>query len=110
MFQPDQRLDRVTVMKMWTRWTADFVYKEDVIGSLELGKYGDFIVLNRDYFTIPEDEIKNIRPLLTAIGGDIRYLDAPLAKELGVQPVGVQMPPEFPYIRETSVGRGMEGG
>ena len=104
IWQPDERVDRVTALKMWTRWAAEYMYKEQEIGSLEVGKLADFTVLDRDYFTIPEDDIPHIRPQMTAIGGEIRFLDAALAQEMGVQPMGFQMPPAFPYIPDTKPG------
>jgi len=44
----------------------------------------------RDYFTIPVDEILKIRPLMTMVGGDIKALNALLATEWQVEPVGYQ--------------------
>ena len=43
----------------------------DRIGSLEPGKLADLTVLDRDYFTIPDADIKKIRPVLTLLGGKV---------------------------------------
>ncbi|MBI4443141.1 MAG: amidohydrolase family protein [Acidobacteria bacterium] len=88
VFQPQQRVDRITALKMYTIWAAEFMYKEKEIGSLETGKLADYLVLNRDYLTIPEEEIPDVQALLTAIGGEVKYLDRSFAQELGMQPVG----------------------
>jgi predicted amidohydrolase YtcJ len=99
VYQPSEKVDRVTALKMWTRWAAEYVYKEKDIGSLESGKLADFTVLDRDYFTIPEDDIKQIRPSITAIGGAIQYVDGKVAADFGLKPVGFQQPPEFPFTQ-----------
>ena len=50
---------------------AAFAFREDAIGSLQKGKYADLLVLDRDYLTIPADQIKDIQPVLTMIGGKV---------------------------------------
>ena len=44
---------------------------EDKIGSIEPGKLADLVVLDRDYFTVPEVQIKQIKSLLTIVDGKI---------------------------------------
>ncbi len=46
---------------------------EKDLGSLEPGKLADLVVLDRDYMTIPVDDIRKIRPVLTMVGGRIVY-------------------------------------
>jgi len=43
------------------------------LGSLEPDKLADYIVIDKDYFTIPESEIKNIKTLMTVVGGQKKY-------------------------------------
>ena len=88
VWQPDERIDRVHAMKMYTRWAADYVRKPDKIGSLEVGKYADLLVIDRDYFTVPEDDILKVRPLMTMVGGKMIVLQEALAKDFGMQAVG----------------------
>ena len=90
VWQPDERIDRVHAMKMWTRWAAEYVRHPDQTGSLEVGKWADLVVMDRDYFTIPVNEILKIRPRLTMVGGQVIALNASLASEWGVEPVGYQ--------------------
>ncbi|OFW40283.1 MAG: hypothetical protein A3J28_07585 [Acidobacteria bacterium RIFCSPLOWO2_12_FULL_60_22] len=87
---PEEALDRETVLKMWTKWGAEYVRKENDIGSLEVGKLADFVVLNKDYLTIPIPEIPSIRPQMTVVGGKVRFLDAGFAKQVKMEPVGFQ--------------------
>jgi hypothetical protein len=46
---------------------------EDKIGSIEPGKLADLTVLNKDYFTIPDVEIKQIRSVLTVVDGKVAH-------------------------------------
>ncbi|MDA2934239.1 amidohydrolase family protein, partial [Acidobacteria bacterium AH-259-D05] len=84
---PDQAVDRNTVLKMATAWGSEFLLKEDELGSLEPGKFADFLVLNQDYFTVPLGQLDRTYPLMTVMGGKIRYLREEFAKELGMAPV-----------------------
>jgi predicted amidohydrolase YtcJ len=46
---------------------------EEKIGSIETGKLADLAVLDRDYFTIPDADIKNVRSFMTFVGGNIVF-------------------------------------
>jgi predicted amidohydrolase YtcJ len=56
-----------------TRSNALFLFQDGSLGSLAAGKYADLLVLDRDYLTVPESEIKDIRPVITMVGGKIVY-------------------------------------
>jgi predicted amidohydrolase YtcJ len=64
-----QRLSRLDALRAVTLWAAWLSFDEQKLGSLEAGKLADFVVIDRDYLTCPEDEIKDIRPLRTVLGG-----------------------------------------
>ncbi|MBI4488219.1 MAG: amidohydrolase family protein [Deltaproteobacteria bacterium] len=66
-----ERIDRVLALKMSTVWAAEYVMRENVLGSLERGKFADLVVLDRDYLTVPANEIRKIKVLLTIVGGKI---------------------------------------
>ncbi len=70
---PEQGVDRVTALKMTTTWAAEYVMAEDTLGSLEPGKYADFVVLDRDFFTIPVDDILDIEVVATGLNGELVY-------------------------------------
>ena len=72
---PHQRMTRAEALKSFTIWAAYGQFEEKLKGSLEAGKLADFVVVDRDYMQCPADEIKEITPLLTVIGGEIRYRD-----------------------------------
>lgn len=58
-----------------TRSNAYLMFKEDDLGTLEAGKLADLVVLDKDYMTIPADEIFNVSPTLTMVGGRIVFAE-----------------------------------
>jgi predicted amidohydrolase YtcJ len=87
----DEAIDRNTLLKMMTNWAARFVKKEDMLGSLEKGKWADFIVLSNDYFAGPPDALYRVYPEMTVVAGNVRVLREEFATEIGKQPVGPQV-------------------
>ena len=68
-----QSISREEALIAHTRSNAAFLFQENNLGSLAPGKYADLLVLDRDYLTVPASEIKDIRPLVTMVGGKIVY-------------------------------------
>ena len=64
-----QALTRLEALHAFTLAAAYAAHQEDRLGSLEPGKWADFIIIDRDYFAVPVDEIDDIRVLQTWIGG-----------------------------------------
>ena len=85
---PQERLDRVTVLKMITRWAAEYVLKPDKLGSIEPGKLADLVVLDRDYMTIPEEDVSEIQPQVTVFDGKIIYIHPKFSQEYNLRPRG----------------------
>ncbi len=69
----DEGVDRVTALKMATTWASEYMMAEDTVGTLEPGKFADFVVLDRDFFTIPVEEIPDLQVVMTGLGGEIVY-------------------------------------
>jgi predicted amidohydrolase YtcJ len=44
---------------------------EEKLGSIEVGKLADLAVLSDDYFTVPDDQIRRIRSVMTVVDGKI---------------------------------------
>jgi predicted amidohydrolase YtcJ len=68
-----QTITREEALIAHTRNNAYIVFQESNLGSLQPGKYADLVVLDRDYLTIPADQIKDIKPVLTMVGGKVVY-------------------------------------
>ena len=65
-----QTLTRWEALHLATAANKWFIQEEDV-GSIEIGNHGDFVVLDRDFFSVPDAEIPRIRSVLTVVGGKI---------------------------------------
>ena len=57
----NEKVTREEALKAFTLWAAYGQFEEDIKGSLEAGKLADFVVIDRDYMTCPEEEIKDIQ-------------------------------------------------
>jgi len=66
-------LTREETLHSFTLAAAFAALQEDRLGSLEPGKWADFIVVDRDFFAVPEAEIDDIRVLQTWVGGEMVY-------------------------------------
>lgn len=62
-------LDRETALRRWTEANTWFTTEEGKKGQIMPGQLADLVVLDRDYFAVPEDEIQDIESLLTLLGG-----------------------------------------
>lgn len=71
LINPGQQITREEVLRLYTRDNGWFVREESELGSIEAGKLADLVVLNGDYFSVPNEELKRIRSLLTIVGGNI---------------------------------------
>src|SRR5882724_11594193 len=68
-----QTISRAEALIAHTRSNAHFIFQENNLGSIQPGKYAVLVVLDRDYFVVPAVQIKDIRPVLTMVGGKIVY-------------------------------------
>ena len=68
-----QTVSREQALIAHTRSNARFIFQESNLGSIQPGKYADLLVLDRDYFTVPAVQIKDIKPIMTLVGGKIVY-------------------------------------
>ena len=67
----DQALDRETALKLFTIWPAYATFREDELGTIEVGKIADFSVFDRDLMTVPDLELRRARPVMTVVEGEV---------------------------------------
>jgi predicted amidohydrolase YtcJ len=73
----DQMLTRQEVLWLATAANKWFIW-EDNIGSIEVGNHGDLAVLDRDCFSVSDEDFKRTRSLLTVVGGKVVHNDGVL--------------------------------
>ncbi len=68
-FTPDQKLTREQALRGMTIWAAYAAFEENEKGSLEAGKWADFVVLDKDLMKAPQESLLNTRVLMTFLAG-----------------------------------------
>ena len=71
-YQMNNGLTREETLKGMTIWAAFSNFEEDEKGSIEAGKFADFIILDKDIMTVDTSEISNIKVLKTVVGGEVQ--------------------------------------
>jgi predicted amidohydrolase YtcJ len=66
-----QQVSRREILRLYTAANGWFLRMEDRLGTIERGKLADLVVLNRDYLTVPDEDLKRIRAEMTIVGGTI---------------------------------------
>ncbi len=89
LFADDNKLSREEALGLFTTGSAWFSQEEGVKGRIAPGQYADFAVLNADYLTVPEEQIKDIQSLLTMVAGKVTY---------AAQPFDAFAPPALPAV------------
>jgi len=69
----EQAIDRRQALRMVTINAAKFISEDHLLGSIEKGKYADLVVLSGDFLAVPDDQIDELKPVLTMIGGKVVY-------------------------------------
>ena len=72
---PDQMITREQAIRSMTSIPAKTSFEENIKGSIEPGKYADFVVLSKDILTVPDKDIKTTPVLATVLGGKTVYGD-----------------------------------
>ena len=75
LVMPEEAINRVSALRLYTTRASEWLFAENVTGSLEVGYYADFVVLDKDYFSVPVDQIEDNRILMTIVGDKIIYKD-----------------------------------
>ena len=69
----DQCMTREQALKGFTIWAAYGAFQEKMLGSIEVGKLADIVVLSSDILTVPPKEILSTMPVYTIVDGIVRY-------------------------------------
>ncbi|RED22683.1 hypothetical protein BD847_3313 [Flavobacterium cutihirudinis] len=69
----ETRLNRQTALELYTRGSAWFSQEQTKKGDIKVGMFADLVVLDRDYFSIDDEDIKKIESDLTIVDGKIVY-------------------------------------
>ena len=72
-YENNEVITREEALIAHTRSNAYVLFMEDDLGTLEAGKLADLVVLDRDYLTVPVDDIRYIKPVMTVVGGQVVY-------------------------------------
>lgn len=73
LYPEANRLDRTAALRLYTSGSAWFSGEEHAKGSIAPGMYADLAVLTKDYFNVPEEQIKTIESELTIVGGKVVF-------------------------------------
>ena len=69
----ENQLDRISALKIYTKGSASLIHQENERGMLKKNFLADLVILNADYLGVEEEEIKNIRSLLTILDGKVVF-------------------------------------
>lgn len=72
-WRPAERVTREEALLSMTLWPAYAAFMDQDVGSLSVGKYADFVVLDRDIMQVDPDELLEARVLRTVLGGKTVY-------------------------------------
>ncbi len=72
---PEQKITVAEALKAYTRDAAYAAFEEETKGTLEPGKLADFVVLGKNLFNIPPENIRDVKVLMTVVGGEKVYGD-----------------------------------
>ena len=73
LIYPEEKITREQALRMYTNGSAYLHFSEKTLGSLEAGKYADLVVIDKDFLTCPEDEIRHIQSLATVVNGTVVF-------------------------------------
>jgi predicted amidohydrolase YtcJ len=70
---PEQKITVDEALQAYTRGAAYAMFADTELGTLSVGKLGDFVLIDRDLFKIPPAEIRDAKILMTVVGGNVVY-------------------------------------
>ena len=86
LYGPSNQLSREEALRLFTQGSSWFSSDESQKGTIAVGNLADFSVLSADYFSVPDDDIKHLESVMTAVGGKVVYGAQEFAKLSPVLP------------------------
>jgi hypothetical protein len=93
LYPEKSRLSREEALRLYTQGSSWFSSESGKKGAIAPGQLADLIALTDDYFSVPEEEIKDIESVLTVLGGKIVH---------AIEEFAVHAPPPIPVLPEWS--------
>lgn len=83
-FGTSEAIDIHTALRSYTAWSSRQMFLETKIGTLEVGKKADIAVWDRDLYSVPNAQIKDLKCLMTLLNGEVVYTsaDSPITTEV----------------------------
>ena len=75
VFNPEEGVGRVTALKLFTYRSAEFLYAETKVGSIEVGKYADFVIADKPYLSGENTNIRDNKVVMTILADKVTYQD-----------------------------------
>jgi len=72
-----ESIDIRTALRSYTIWAAHHMFLDDRVGSIEVGKDADIAVWDRDMYTVPTDQLRDLHCELTLVAGKVVYQTQP---------------------------------
>lgn len=67
--------DRLTLLLMMSRFGGHPLWRENAIGSIEVGKLADIVILNGDYMAVAVQDLNKLTSIFTMVGGKVNFED-----------------------------------
>jgi hypothetical protein len=97
LYPKENRMDRAEALKLYTMGSSWFSTEDGKKGAVAPGQLADLAVLSADYFSVPEEEIKQLESVLTMLGGKIVYATAEFSK---LAPPALPVSPDWSPVKE----------
>src|SRR2546427_2896893 len=97
LYPEENRLDREEALKLYTMGSSWFSTEDGKKGALAPGQLADLAVLSADYFSIPDEKIKQLESVLTIVGGKIVYATEEFSK---LAPPALPVSPSWSPVKE----------
>jgi predicted amidohydrolase YtcJ len=97
LYPEENRLDRAEALKLYTMGSSWFSTEDGTKGALASGQLADLAVLSSDYFSIPDEEIKQLESVLTIVGGKVVYATEEFSQ---LAPPALPVSPSWSPVKE----------